>query len=151
MLSKASKYAIRAVLYLAENSDKNKKFGSKQIAEELEIPYHFIAKILQKLSKEGVISSSKGPRGGFYMTKSNARNNVCRILDIIEAEKIFEPCFLGLPQCSDENPCPVHHIVAPFKEAIIEKFQNQTIADLAQEIKETGAYISLKNIHNPLR
>jgi len=49
MLSNASKYAIRSVLFLAENSTENKKFGAKAIANELEIPLSFIAKILQNL------------------------------------------------------------------------------------------------------
>ena len=150
MLSQASKYAIRSVLFLAEKAGGNEKFGAKYISEELEIPYHFVAKILQKLSKEGVVSSAKGPRGGFYLTPENLQANVCRILEVVEVDKIFEPCFIGLPQCSDENPCPVHHIVAPFKEAIMNKFRNQTIAELAGEIKETGTYISLKGVDSKL-
>ncbi len=146
MLSNASKYAIRAVLFLAENSSKYKKYGAKDIASELEIPLSFIAKILQKLAKSGVISSSKGPGGGFYTSNENLQNNICKILDEIETENIFEGCFLGLPRCSDDNPCPIHHIVAPFKEALYDKFNNQTIADFAGEIKENGSFLSLKGV-----
>ena len=51
MLSNASQYAIRAVLFLANNSSATKKFSAKAIAEELEIPLHFIAKLLQQLAK----------------------------------------------------------------------------------------------------
>jgi Rrf2 family protein len=150
MLSNASKYAIRAVLYLAENSSFNKRFGAKQIANELEIPQPFIAKLLQQLAKANLISSMKGPNGGFYTTEKNLQNNICSILNEIESEDIFEGCFLGLPQCSDENPCPVHFIVAPFKEALLEKFQKQTIQDFAEEVKKNGAYLSLKGIKKNL-
>jgi len=146
MLSNASKYAIRAVLYLAENSSDNKRYGAKAIAEELEIPRPFIAKLLQQLAKAKLISSVKGPKGGFYTTSKNLENNMCSILNEIESENIFEGCFLGLPQCSDENPCPVHFIVAPFKEALLDKFQNQTIRDFATEVKQKGAYLSLKGV-----
>ncbi len=146
MLSNASKYAIRSVLFLAKNSSKENKYGAKSISDELEIPLHFIAKLLQQLVKANVISSSKGPRGGFYTTTNDLNNNVCTILDEIEAGDVFEPCFMGLPQCGDENPCPVHHIVAPFKEAILEKFKHQSIADFAIEIKEDGTFLSLKGI-----
>jgi len=146
MLSNASKYAIRSVLFLAENSSKKIKYGAKEIASELEIPLSFIAKILQKLAKSGVISSTKGPKGGFYMSPENLANNINSILEVIENEDIFEGCFLGLPRCSDENPCPIHHIVAPFKDALFEKFNKQTIADFAKEIKENGSYLSLKGI-----
>ncbi len=150
MLSNASKYAIRAVLYLAENSSEKKRFGAKFIADELEIPRPFIAKLLQQLVKAGLISSIKGPKGGFYTTEENLQNNVCSILNEIESEKIFEGCFLGLPQCSDENPCPVHFIVVPFKEALLEKFQKQSIKDFAEEVKKNGAYLSLKGIKKNL-
>ena len=146
MLSNASKYAIRAVLFLAENSSEKCKFGAKDIAMELEIPLSFIAKILQKLAKEQVISSTKGPGGGFYTSKKNLKNNICAILNVIENEDIFEGCFLGLPRCSDENPCPIHHIVAPFKDALLKKFENQTIEDFAKEIKQNGSFLSLKGI-----
>ena len=146
MLTNASKYAIRAVLYLAKNSSFENKFGAKHISEELEIPLHFIAKLLQQLSKEKVISSTKGPRGGFYTTKNNLSNNVCDILDIIENHTLLEGCLLGLPRCNDENPCPIHHIVSPFKKAILEKFEHQTIAELSEEIKKDGSLLSLKGV-----
>ncbi len=146
MLTNASKYAIRSVLYLAENSSKERKFGSKQIADELEIPLHFIAKLLQKLAKEDVISSNKGPHGGFFTTKKNLSNNVCGILNVMENEKFLDACFLGLTKCDDENPCPIHHIVSPFKEAILNKFEHLSIAQLSEEIKNDGSLLSLKGI-----
>jgi Rrf2 family protein len=146
MLSNASKYAIRSVLYLANNSAKKNKYGAKRIAEDLEIPLHFIAKLLQQLAKKGIISSVKGPRGGFFTSSKDLENNVCTILNEIETGDVFEPCFMGLPQCGDENPCPVHHIVAPFKDAILEKFEHQTIGQFAQEINEGGTFLSLKDI-----
>jgi Rrf2 family protein len=150
MLSNASKYAIRATLYLAENSSESNKFGAKIIASDLEIPLSFMAKILQNLAKSQVISSTKGPGGGFYTSEKDLKNNVLAILNTIENEDVFEGCFLGLPRCSDENPCPVHHIVGPFKEAIYDKFSNQNIGDFAKEIKENGSFLSLKGIHMDL-
>lgn len=146
MLSNASKYAIRAVLFLAENSTETKKFGAKEIGEELEIPLPFIAKLLQQLAKAKVISSTKGPNGGFYMTKNNTAQNVCSVLDEIEINNVFVGCFMGLPKCGDENPCPVHHIVAPFKKKLLKKFEKQSIAEFSIEIGKNGSYLSLKGI-----
>lgn len=146
MLTNASKYAIRAVLYLAENSSVKSKFGAKQIADDLEIPLFFIAKILQQLAKAKIISSSKGPKGGFFTTKKDISNNVCSILEVIEKDKVLEGCFLGLSKCDDKNPCPIHHIVSPFKEAIFDKFEKQSIGELVEEIKKDGSYLSLKDI-----
>lgn len=142
MLSNASKYAIRAVIYLAENSGTPKKLGSVEIAEALQIPNSFIAKLLQQLAKEGVISSTKGPRGGFYLSEENLQRKVCDILEVIENKKVFEGCFLGLPYCSDENPCPMHDIFSAFKVQLLEKFERQTIWELTNDIRDKGTYIS---------
>lgn len=142
MLSNASKYAIRAVIYLAENSGTPKKLGSVEIAEALQIPNSFIAKLLQQLAKEGVISSAKGPRGGFYLSEENLQRKVCDILEVIENKKVFEGCFLGLPYCSNENPCPMHDIFSVFKVQLLEKFEHQTILELTDEIREKGTYIT---------
>ncbi len=146
MLTNASKYAIRAVLFLALNSSPEKKFGAIKIADELDIPLHFIAKLLQKMAKENIISSSKGPHGGFFATEKDLSGNLCAILKVIENDNILDDCFLGLPKCDDENPCPIHHIVSPFKEAIMDKFENQSIAKLAEEIRNDGSLLSLKGL-----
>ncbi len=129
MLTKASQYAIRAVLFLAQNSRTGEKYKAKDIADKLDIPHPFIAKLLQRLAKAGIVSSVRGPQGGFYMTSENMQYNMCRVLKELGNKPIFEKCFLGLPKCSDENPCPVHHIVAPFKEALLEKFRKQSIRE----------------------
>lgn len=146
MLSNASKYAIRAVLFLAQNSSEDEKYAAKYIGEELEIPLPFIAKLLQQLAKQKVISSTKGPKGGFYMTEKNTEQNVCSILDEIEANDVFVGCFMGLPKCGDDNPCPVHHIVSPFKKKLLKKFEAQSIAEFSAEITKNGSYLSLKGI-----
>ena len=146
MLSNASKYAIRTVLFLAKNSSPTKKFGSKHIAQSLDVPQQFIAKILQKLVKAKIISSAKGPGGGFYTTKGNLKRNMLDVLKVIEKNDIFSECFLGLPVCGDENPCPVHDIVSVFKEALLERFGNKNIKTIAAEMERDGTLITLKDI-----
>ncbi|MBK7095000.1 MAG: Rrf2 family transcriptional regulator [Saprospiraceae bacterium] len=146
MLSNASKYAIRAVLFLAEKSNKHNKFGAAQIADALAIPAHFIAKILQQLAKKQIITSTKGPTGGFYLSQKNLDLKVCDILDEIELKNVFEDCFLGLPACGDDNPCPVHHLVNEFKHKILLKFEHQTISEFSSEIQKEGTHLTLKGI-----
>lgn len=143
MLSNASKYAIRSVLFLAENSSPKRKYGALEISEELSIPKHFIAKLLQQLSKENIISSSKGPSGGFYMTKRNLSNNICDVISVIDGQEVFEGCFLGLTECDDENPCPSHEIYKSFKEKILDQFKNQTIEEFSKSIQEKGTFLTL--------
>lgn len=146
MLSNASKYAIRAVLFLADKSDEKNKFKANQIAEELEIPNYFIAKILQNLAKEDVITSSKGPNGGFFLNDKNRQLNICDIINVLEIKNVFEGCFLGLPQCDNDKPCPVHNEIVKFREQILDKFKKHTIAEFSEEVIKGGTYITLKSV-----
>ncbi|MDD7913856.1 RrF2 family transcriptional regulator [Polaribacter ponticola] len=89
MLSKASKYAIRAVLLIANSACKNNKVGSKKLATELNIPAPFLAKTLQELTKSNIISSVKGPHGGFYLSKESENKTLFNIIDCVDdIEKI---------------------------------------------------------------
>lgn len=142
MLTNASKYAIRSVLFLAQNSSIDKKYGVKNIAEELDIPQHFIAKLLQPLVKKGIVSSLKGPNGGFYFTPKNGNNKICDVIEVIEGKNIFDSCFLGLPKCGDSNPCPVHHIVSPFKSELSKKF-NMSLNEFKEDMNNLGTILSI--------
>lgn len=145
MLTNACKYAIRAVLYLAIHTDENNKIGVIKIAEELETPQPFLAKLLQQLNKGSLVSSTKGPNGGFYLSKQDKENAIWDVIKSIDGTSKFDDCFLGLSECSDENPCPIHYIVSPFKEKLLENFRDKTISKYAFEIEQTGKVLSLKD------
>lgn len=147
MLTSACKYAIRSVLYLAINSNKNNKISVKTIAKALETPQPFLAKLLQQLTKDRLISSTKGPNGGYYLSSENKENTVWNVIESIDGTYKFDDCFLGLAKCDDENPCPVHSIVSPFKESILENFRDKTIAEYCAEIKKTKHVLSLKDLN----
>jgi len=144
MLTNASKYAIRAVLFIAKNAKSDTKMSAIQIAEDLDIPTHFIAKILQPLAKKGIISSLKGPKGGFYFTAKNGEKTVCDIIHVTEGKDVFTKCFMGLPRCGNDNPCPVHHIVVGFKEELLQDF-NKKISEFSNDIDHQGSFLSLKD------
>lgn len=146
MLSNASKYAIRAMLYLAQNSSPENKIGAKSIAKELETPQPFLAKILRQLAGNMIISSAKGPTGGFYLSEDNKENHLWEVIVCIDGGHKFEQCYLGLSKCDNKNPCPVHHIVSPFKEKILKKFKGKTINDLIDEMENDNTLISLKGL-----
>lgn len=144
MLSNSSKYAIRAVLYLANNSSINHKLGSKKIAEGIDIPAPFLAKIFQILSKGNIIKSTKGPNGGFYLTEKELSNNLLRVIESIDGLGAFNSCFIGLPTCSEENQCAVHHIVVPFRTALLKELTERSIADFAEDTRKGKTFIFTK-------
>lgn len=147
MLSNACQYAIRSILYLSIHSNETKKIGVKVIADELETPQPFLAKLLQQLAKKKLVSSIKGPHGGFYLTQKDSKNSLWDIVTCIDGTDKFDNCFLGLAACDDKNPCPVHFIVVPFKQKLLNDFRDKTIAQFTKEITISGRVISLKDFN----
>ncbi len=141
MLSKSSAYAIRAVLYLALNSNETQKYSPKEIAAVIAIPAPFLAKTLQELTKRNLISSTKGRNGGFYLTDDNKHNTLISIVDSIDGLQKFHNCLLGLPKCSNENPCSLHHAISPLRKKFVEELTFKTIADLTKEVSDGHTHI----------
>ncbi|MBL4709714.1 MAG: Rrf2 family transcriptional regulator [Flavobacteriales bacterium] len=135
MLTNAAKYAIRSTLYLATNSSEENKVGVKKIAEELDVPLAFLAKLLQQLTKNNIVSSTKGPHGGFYLSEFNGRKTVWDIIGCIDGVEKFSQCFLGLPDCSNENPCSVHFLVTSFKNKMMKEFKDKDLFQMAKEME----------------
>lgn len=146
MLSRASKYAILSTLFLAEHASEEKKISVKVIAESIDVPSPFLAKLFQQLVRGKIISSTKGPNGGFYLSKKNSTNTVCDIIENIDGLSKLNDCFLGLNECDSANPCPVHFIVEPFKRSILGKFRDKTILEFAKEVSDNGRILTLKDI-----
>lgn len=142
MLTKASKYAISAVLYLTNNSSAEYKLSSKEIADSIEIPAPFLAKTMQQLTKKGIISSIKGPHGGFYLSEKNHKKTLFDIIECVDDIEKFNNCYLGQNNCNENNPCVAHFIYAPFKDKLIRKLKTKTILEMAKEYEQN---IDFKN------
>jgi len=141
MFSKSCQYGIRAVLYLAVYSTLEKRLGVTEIANTLEVPKHFLAKILQQLAKDKLISSTKGPTGGFYLNKKNRKSNLKEIIEALDGTQIFTDCILGLKECSSEKPCPLHFQAYGIREGLNYQLEYQSIDEIAEKIKRTNLSI----------
>jgi len=132
--SRSSEYAIRAFVHLAQVPDG--RFAMvKNIAEQEEIPAHFLAKILQQLARKGLLRSSKGPTGGFSLRIDPTE---IRLLDIVEALDGLTPyqqCASGLSECSDEMPCSMHDSWAALRSRIMDYLERNTIAELVKALE----------------
>ena len=109
MFSKNCEYAIRALIFIAQKSKDGSRVGIKDISAGIDSPEYFIAKILQDLSRKGFVQSAKGPNGGFYMDDANLEQSVADIVREIDGDKLFSGCGLGLKECSEDHPCPIHN------------------------------------------
>ncbi len=141
MFSRSCKYAIRAVLYLSTSLEPNEKVGVKKMAEDLDLPQHYLAKILQQLSRHGHISSAKGPRGGFYLSEENLQCPLREVIETIDGRDVFDGCIIGLPSCSDMNPCPLHDLAKEHKSRLNAILNSTNIRDLSAEIVRHGLII----------
>ena len=105
MFSKATEYALRATIYIAQKSSEEVNLGIEAISKAIDSPQPFTAKILQILTKDNkIISSVRGPNGGFFMTEKAKKLPVRSILEAMGEDKILEKCILGLNQCSEVQP-----------------------------------------------
>lgn len=136
MFSKSCQYAIRAVLYLAEKGKDGQCVGVKEIAESLEVPGPFLAKLLQQLSKNQIIGSTKGPHGGFCMNQKHLQESLIKVIECIDGPEVFNSCVLGLPTCNAANPCSLHFQSLAYKQGLLKLLRDKTIAEVAQQVPE---------------
>ena len=136
MVSKFCKYAIRASVFVASKFNDNIKLSIKEIAKEIEAPPAFTGKILQTLNKHKIITSLKGPYGGFFCEKYQLDLPVLEIVNAMDGLSIFRECVMGLHQCSDEHPCPMHSEYSKTRALLLESFQETSIGDLAKKLSD---------------
>ncbi|WP_312398369.1 Rrf2 family transcriptional regulator [Chryseobacterium sp.] len=134
IFSKTCEYAMRAMFYIAQRSQEGHRSGIKEIAEHIDSPEHFLAKILQKLSKEGIVQSAKGPNGGFYLDAKSLNRPLADIVTTFEGEQIFTGCGMGLSYCSEENPCPLHNDFKEVRNKITRMLVDTTIGQFNHEL-----------------
>lgn len=143
MLSKSSKYAVKAVIYLALRSHEDRKILVRDMHREVNVSESYLAKLLQGLARHGVISSAKGPGGGFYLSPENRRRTLMDVVSVIEGEDGINACVLGVSRCDAENPCAVHHLVGPAKKAFNQVLESTTLEELVAGISDERSLFPL--------
>jgi Rrf2 family protein len=135
MLSNTSKYAIRAVIYLAVYATEKQRIGIKKISEALDIPSPFLGKILQVLVRRKLLSSTKGPHGGFGLGKEPDQISLYDIIIEMDGDELFNSCLLGAGRC-DENKaegghCAIHKDFEKVRTQMVDLYKSKTVGELA--------------------
>lgn len=131
------------MLYLAQHSEDDRKIGAKGLAEKLDVPSPFLAKILQDLSKKKIISSTKGPKGGFYLTDENKSQKLLVVVAITDGLDWFNECILGLPECNADKPCPVHQTFQPIRKKMYDNLNNNSIGEFVTKLENGDIHLGL--------
>ena len=138
LLSRACEYALQALLYIA-TVPQGKYVLTREIAEKHNLSYHFLGKVLQILVKNRLLDSQKGRGGGFMLARPANEIFLIEVIDVVDGPDVLDGCVLGLPRCSKEHPCPVHHQWAPAKENIRGIFASRTVTQLLDVLKQRDA------------
>ncbi len=134
MLSRKTKYGIKALSFLAKNSNVN-TFPIATIAKEENIPHKFLEAILLELRKNSILGSRKGKGGGYYLLQPANQIRMSTIHRILEGPIAMLPCvslnfYEKCEDCPDEDACTVNRLMLKVRDNTLEILENQTLADL---------------------
>lgn len=145
MFSKACEYALRAVIFIYIKGVNGARLSIPEIAKEIDAPLAYTGKILQTLTREGVIASVKGPNGGFFV---DPQAKAVTLADVVKAmygnDDVLHTCVLGLKECSDKFPCPIHAQVKGYRDHVRKVMENTTIRSLVNDLSKGRTF--LKNV-----
>lgn len=134
IFSKTCEYAIRAVFYIAHRTTGGGRVSIREISSGIDSPEPFLAKVLQDLSRRGIVQSVKGPNGGFYLDAESLKRPLARIVEAVDGNGIFTGCGLGLKQCSEVNPCPLHNDFRAIRNQIHSLLEQTTIGEFNEDL-----------------
>ncbi|MCH3885986.1 RrF2 family transcriptional regulator [Tenacibaculum aquimarinum] len=134
MLSKKTKYGIKALTFLARQEDKT-PVAIATISKSENISLKFLETILLTLRKNGILGSKKGKGGGYYLLKEPKDIKMTSIMRVLEGPIAMVPCvslnfYEKCDDCPDENACAVHNLMLEVRDSTLQIFRNTTLADL---------------------
>lgn len=139
MLSKRSKYAINALVYLARQAakDPNKKVQISEISEAQNIPKKFLEAILLDLKNNGVLGSKMGRGGGYYLRKDPHEVNLADVHRIFDGAIGLLPCvtyqyYEKCEECIDEEICGIREAILEVRNKTVEILKNNTLAAIVE-------------------
>jgi Rrf2 family protein len=141
MLSISCKYALRATVYLMSEAKEARRFSIKDVADAIDANEHTTAKILQLLVKSDIIKSAKGPTGGFYMEPTGQNIYLIDVVRVIDGDNFFYECGLGLKECSEAKPCPIHHNYKAAREKLFKEFSTVSIQQLSKNLSQGKSFL----------
>lgn len=138
LISRTSQYSIQALICIGLYSE-SQYASVRDLAQCLDVPAPYLAKILQALCRNGLLTSNRGRTGGFSLKSAAESVNLLQVLGVVEGEDFNSGCLLGLKECEDAAACPIHGEWKPIKEEILQMLESQTLAQLAAAVRN-GEY-----------
>ncbi|MBZ0207111.1 MAG: Rrf2 family transcriptional regulator [Flavobacteriales bacterium] len=142
MFSKTCEYAFRATVVVATASAKGGRLTLGDIAEQTAAPTAFTAKVLQDLVRAGILTSRRGPNGGFDLPPKVARTvNLRMIMEAIGDVDMDTACVMGLKECRASEPCPLHHEFIQMKNELARVLDNTYVHGLVDALNNGTTHL----------
>ena len=141
MLSRSCKYGLQAALYLAAQ-ERDGYVPIRQISDDLGLSHPFLTKVLQQLTRQGLMRSWRGPHGGVKLAQPTETLTLGAIVEAIDGLARFEGCVLGRTGCGTDNPCLLHQQWQPARHEILTTFLQTSLLDLAATARALGSAAS---------
>jgi len=129
-------------LYLAADREGRPFVPISEIARELNISFHFLTKVLQDLTEQELLTSSRGPSGGVALAVNPRKVTVKKVIEAIEGPDFFNGCILGFSQCNAHKPCALHDRWAYIKGQLSSMFDTESLESLGKRIVEGGLLLA---------
>jgi len=134
MLSKKTKYGIKALTYIARQPI-GALVQTSAIAENENISHKFLESILLTLRKVGMLGAKKGKGGGYYLVKDASEVKMTEVIRTLEGPIAMVPCvslnfYEKCDDCPDEDACSVHRLMIQVRDNTLEVLRNTSLADL---------------------
>jgi Rrf2 family protein len=126
MISQTAEYALRAIVYLA---DQDAPRTTVQIAAATQVPAGYLAKVMQSLSRAGLVKSQRGLNGGFTLAHDPHELSILTVVNAVDPIQRIRECPLGIPS-HGRRLCPLHHRLDQAAEMVEKAFGDTTVAEL---------------------
>jgi len=124
VLNQTATYALRAMAYVARHG-RERPVLSQTIAEEMDIPKNFLSKILNRLVQEGLITSTRGSKGGFQPARDPKTITLREAVSPFMNLDAYRNCFLGLSTC--DGSCGLHKKWQPIQQRMLKLLDETTV------------------------
>ncbi len=128
--SQESYYGMQVMVELARHGS-DRPVGLHELATAGSLPQNFLAKILQKLARGGLVVSSRGHQRGYALTAPPGQITLRKLLEVTEGPERFHGCLFWPRRCNEESPCLLHDVGAAIRAGLEEQLQTLTLADIA--------------------
>ncbi|MEP7267366.1 MAG: Rrf2 family transcriptional regulator [Saprospiraceae bacterium] len=130
VFSKTFGYALRGVLYVALMDKNTNRVPLQAISQHLGIPKPFLGKVMKRLVQAGILSSQRGPGGGFYLLSKTLESPLTQLLEVFGELDEFSKCVLHFKSCNEKNPCPLHEQSREVRAQWFHLLRSVTLGDL---------------------